>query len=99
MEIFTYNILHDIIHFALMLMIVALLVRVILSWLPFLPPGNPIVRFFNRLTDPILQPIMRRVPRASVGMFDISYTVAIIFVWWVLIALDQVFAFALPPGW
>lgn len=98
MQIFTYNVLHDIIHFALMLMVVALFVRVILSWLPF-PPGNPIVLFFDRLTDPILQPIVRRVPRASIGLFDLSYLVAIIFVWWILIALDAVFAFALPPGW
>lgn len=98
MDIGSLNILHNIIHFALMLMVVALLVRVILSWLPF-PPGNPIVLFFTRLTDPILQPIARRVPRGSLGFLDISYTVAIIFVWWILLTLDAVFAFALPLGW
>lgn len=98
MQILTYNILHDLIHFALMLMVVALLVRVILSWLPF-PPGNPIVLFFTRLTDPILQPIARRIPRGSFGFLDLSYTVAIIFVWWILLTLDAVLSFALPPGW
>lgn len=98
MDIGSLNILHIVIDFSLKLMIIALLVRVILSWLPF-PPGNPIVLFFNRLTDPILQPIARRIPRGSLGFLDLSYTVAIIFVWWILITLDALFMFALPPGW
>lgn len=98
MDLGSLNILHLLVHYSLMLMVIALLVRVILSWLPF-PPGNPIVLFFNRLTDPILQPIARRIPRGSIGFLDLSYTVSIIFVWWILITLDAVLQFALPAGW
>lgn len=98
MQILTYNILHYIIHFALMLMIVALFVRVILSWLPF-RPGNPIVLFFNRFTDPILQPIARRVPAGALGMFDMGLIVALFFDWWALGMLDALLQYALPPGW
>lgn len=98
MDIGSLNILHILIHYSLLLMVVTLLVRVILSWLPF-PPGNPFVLFFTRLTDPILQPIARRVPSGSLGFLNLSFTVAIIFVWWILLTLDAVLMYALPAGW
>ena len=51
---------------------VALFARVILSWLP-LQPGSvmgKVNRFLIRVTDPVLEPVRRMLPR--MGMFDLS---------------------------
>ena len=47
----------------------AIFARVILSWLP-LSPENPIVRLLHGITEPILGPIRRIMPR--MGMLDLS---------------------------
>jgi len=47
----------------------AILVRVILSWFP-VDPGNPIIRLVWDVTEPILAPFRRVIPR--IGMFDLS---------------------------
>jgi YggT family protein len=48
----------------------ALLVRVLLSWIPH-DPYHPIVSFLYRITDPILKPFRDIVPPHRIG-FDIS---------------------------
>jgi YggT family protein len=48
---------------------VAILVRVILSWFP-VDPSNPIIRLIWDVTEPILAPFRRVIPR--IGMFDLS---------------------------
>jgi YggT family protein len=57
----------------------AILARVILSWLPMagvrIDPYNPLIRFLFRITDPILDPIRRF---ATFGMVDFSPIVALI---------------------
>ena len=53
----------------------AIIIRALMSW--FNPsPENPIVRFINEITDPILIPLQRIVPR--IGMIDITPIVAIV---------------------
>ena len=47
----------------------AILIRVILSWFP-VDPSNPIVRVLWEITEPILAPLRRVIPR--IGMFDLS---------------------------
>jgi YggT family protein len=47
----------------------AILVRVILSWFP-VDPSNPIIRIVWEITEPILAPFRRVIPR--IGMFDRS---------------------------
>jgi YggT family protein len=47
----------------------AILVRVILSWFP-VDPSNPIIRIVWEITEPILAPFRRVLPR--IGMFDLS---------------------------
>jgi YggT family protein len=47
----------------------AILVRVILSWFP-VDPSNPVIRLVWSLTEPILAPFRRVIPR--IGMFDLS---------------------------
>jgi len=51
----------------------ALIVRVVVSWLP-ISPYSPWVRWSFSLTEPILRPLRAIVP--SVGMFDITPIVA-----------------------
>lgn len=53
----------------------AILVRALLSWVN--PrQDNPIVRFLNDITEPILAPLRRVVP--MVGMMDLSPLIAML---------------------
>jgi len=55
----------------------AILIRVLLSWLPMagirLDPYNPFVKFLYDITDPILNPLRRF---ATIGMIDLSPIIA-----------------------
>ena len=53
----------------------AILARALLSWVRP-DPYNPIVRALNAITDPILEPLRRIIPR--MGMMDITPLVALI---------------------
>jgi YggT family protein len=57
----------------------AILIRVILSWLPManirIDPYNPAIRLLYQLTDPILEPLRRFT---TVGMIDLSPLVALL---------------------
>jgi YggT family protein len=56
----------------------AILIRVLLSWLPMagirIDPYNPIIRTLFSITDPILEPLRRYT---TVGMIDLSPIVAL----------------------
>ncbi|MBP2670106.1 MAG: uncharacterized protein H6Q85_172 [candidate division NC10 bacterium] len=63
-----------------------IIIRALLSWVNP-DPWNPIVQFINRVTEPILAPIRRRVPAWRMGI-DLSPLVAILaiyFVQWFLV--------------
>jgi YggT family protein len=62
-------------------------VRAILSWFA-LDPRNPLIQVLDQITEPILAPLRRIVPR--IGMIDITPLVAII--------LLQVLAQAIAQG-
>jgi YggT family protein len=57
----------------------AILIRVLISWLPMagirIDPYNPIIRLLYSITDPILEPLRRYT---TVGMIDLSPIVALI---------------------
>lgn len=53
----------------------AVFARVILSWFP-VDPTNPIVKVLFDLTEPILAPFRRVVPR--IGMIDLSPLAALL---------------------
>ena len=57
----------------------AILIRVLLSWLPMagvrIDPYNPAIRVLFQLTDPILEPLRRYT---TIGMIDLSPIVALI---------------------
>ena len=53
----------------------AVLARALMSWFPA-SPDNPLVRVLWQVTEPILAPLRRIIPR--IGMIDITPMVAII---------------------
>lgn len=57
----------------------AILIRVLLSWLPManvrIDPYNPAVRLLYSITDPILEPLRRYT---TIGMIDLSPLVALL---------------------
>lgn len=55
---------------------ILIFVRVILSWLPL--GANPVSEFVIRLTDPILSPLRRVLPRF--GMLDLSPMIALLII-------------------
>jgi YggT family protein len=56
---------------------IAILARVILSWLP-IGGTNPIVALVYQITEPILAPLRRIVPR--IGIFDLTPMIALILI-------------------
>ncbi|MBI4298277.1 MAG: YggT family protein [Chloroflexi bacterium] len=66
---------------------VAIIGRVIVSWLS-LRPDNPIVTILHQITEPILAPLRRIVPRA--GILDLTPMIALILLWIVQRALSNV---------
>jgi YggT family protein len=63
------------ISYLLYLMAWLIIARSILSWFPNIQ-GNIFIQVLRQITDPILVPLQRIVPR--VGMFDFTPTVAVI---------------------
>ena len=57
---------------------IAIFARIILSWFPQTPTLTPLVKIVFTVTEPILSPIRRLLPR--MGMFDLSPMVALILV-------------------
>ena len=54
---------------------IAIFARAIISWFP-VNPGNQLVALLYQITEPILDPLRRIIPR--VGMMDITPMIAII---------------------
>jgi YggT family protein len=65
----------DIIAILCQVLAIVIFVRAILSWFAT-SPYSPIVVFLDRITEPILAPLRRIIPR--LGMVDITPMVAII---------------------
>ncbi len=63
----------------LRLLVWAIIIRVLLSWLPMagirIDPYNPVIRALYSITDPVLEPLRKFT---TVGMIDLSPIVAII---------------------
>jgi len=95
------DLLHSLIQIIFLGLIICLWVRIILSWLTmvFLRPDAPIIRFFDRIVAPMLEPVRRRIPTMSLGMFDMSYIIAYLVIFWVLTLLRFIILQALPLHW
>lgn len=61
---------------------ILIFVRVVLSWLPL--GANPVSEFVIRLTDPMLLPLRRILPRF--GMLDLSPMIALL----IIVVVQQV---------
>ena len=57
------------------LLVVAILIRALLSWFQ-MDPSNPFIQALSAVTDPIIDPIRRVVPR--IMMIDFSPMIAMI---------------------
>ena len=55
---------------------VAILARVILSWLPMGGSNNLLVAIVYQITEPVLAPLRRVIPR--LGIFDLTPMIAIV---------------------
>ena len=60
----------------ILVLIIAIFARVILTWFPTASRYNPVVALIYQITEPILAPLRRVIPR--IGIFDLSPTVALI---------------------
>ena len=71
--------LAELVDWILMVLVYAIAIRVVLSWIirpnPYAPP-NPVLQFLSAVTDPLLRPLQRILPR--LGPLDISPMVAIV---------------------
>lgn len=54
----------------------AIIIRVLLSWIPNLDRGNPLVQLLSQITEPVLGPARRIIP--PIGGLDISPIVVIL---------------------
>ena len=87
-----FNIAHLVIFYGIGFLILALFVRVILSWFG-INERFSIIRFLARISDPFLEP-PRRIIR-PVGVFDMSFLIVTFF----LLTVQRLLLQALPPGW
>ena len=67
----------DLINSVLFLLVLAIFLRSILTWFP-IAQNNPIQLFVFQVTEPILSPLRRYLPR--IGYFDLSPMIAIILI-------------------
>ena len=74
--------LFDLVRYSLYILIFAVLVQVVLSWLN---PYSPVAPIFNAMTRPFLAPIRRFVP--PIANFDLSPLVLLVLLQVLLIAL------------
>jgi YggT family protein len=65
---------------------VAIFARAIISWFP-MDPRSPVIRILDDVTEPILGPLRKVVPR--LGMVDITPMVAILILFVIQRAISQ----------
>ncbi len=84
----TTNFLFELVSFFLYVLVWLIIARSLMSWFPN-ARQNRIVDLLYQVTDPILLPLQRLVPR--IGMIDISPIVAVLILialqWWLAAVL------------
>ena len=70
----------------LQILLIAIFVRVLLTWLP-IDQSNRIVRILFDVTEPVLAPFRRVIPR--IGMFDLSPLAALLVIQFVQTAVPR----------
>ena len=69
-------VLASILQILIIVLIIAIFARTILSWFPTASNLNPLVAIIYQITEPILMPLRKIVPR--MGMFDFTPTIALL---------------------
>lgn len=87
-----HGIIYGIILYGLGILLLALLIRAIASWVR-IDERYAFIRFLAKLTDPFILPIRRLVP--PIGMIDVAFILAFFLLFTLQILLVQ----ALPLGW
>jgi YggT family protein len=82
--IFVFNFLSIL----LQILSIAILVRVLLTWFP-IDQSNPIIKLLFDVTEPVLAPFRRIIPR--IGMFDLSPIAAMLVIQFVQQHLPDIF--------
>ena len=82
--IFVFNFLN----LLLQILSIAILVRVLLTWFP-IDQSNPIIRLLFDVTEPVLAPFRRIIPK--IGMFDLSPIAAMLVIQFVQQHLGDIF--------
>ena len=83
-------------------LILTMFVWMLASWFIAMMPqagGGRFIRLLETIVSPVFDPVKKRMPQTSLGMFSIGYSVAFIFVWWALRVLAILMIVALPNGW
>jgi uncharacterized protein YggT (Ycf19 family) len=95
------DLLHWLVQIVFWALIISLWAKIILSWLTmvFLRPDAPIIRFFDQITGPMIEPLRRRLPTMSAGMFDVGFIIAFLVVFWSIYIVRGLILNALPLGW
>ena len=67
-------------------LIIAVLVRSLFSWFPIDTRNNQLYQFLYTITEPLLEPVRRVMPR--VGMFDFSAMVVLLVLYVMLMVVQ-----------
>jgi YggT family protein len=70
----------------LYVLIAAVVARSLMTWFP-VSPGNQFVRLLNQVTEPLLGPVRRIMPRT--GMIDFSAMIVIIVLYVMVTVVNQ----------
>jgi YggT family protein len=82
------NFLQTFLSLLLQVLSIAILVRVLLTWFP-IDQSNPIIKLLFEVTEPVLAPFRRIIPR--IGMFDLSPIAAMLVIQFVQQHLPEIF--------
>ena len=77
--------LGKLVSFGINVLIIMIFIRAVLSWFS-VSPYNPVVRFLIAVTNPVLEPIRRILPRMAL---DISPLIAIAALWFINMFVAQ----------
>ncbi len=71
----------------LYILIIAMVARALLSWFP-ISRNNPFIRLVHQITDPLVEPVRRVMPRT--GMIDLSPMVVVVVLWLMILVVNRV---------
>lgn len=71
----------------LYILIIAMVARALLSWFP-ISRNNPFIRLVHQITDPLVDPVRRVMPRT--GMIDLSPMVVVVVLWLMILVVNRV---------